>query len=735
MNLGEASLRSVNASRPALVHSASKQSVTASDDYYSLPSSNSSQDEKSAMQPYQTPPLHITPEPYRKTPDSIPAKPTVRAVTHTPPVQPDTAMLVGSSPASPAHKIKRKPISTQSISSSDRPSNNEPISPPTPGLDDTPYIQFAIEQLTRDEEVNQARHSRPPHGAPSRDSYSVERIIPDERLRLQQGLQSNYRRQRPPEPPRPSHDSSVIAIPATPTHDSLRFPTLDYLPKALRLPSLLALLVCCVSILAAITFSNIWSSRHDGLWRYDDVGTSRYFVFQYLPQLLAILILFCFYQTRYFEIEANGVWKWTAVEPVGWTLLALYTLLSLALAILIFKLRRDPSGLRWDPRSLADILSLFQRSNIMSDFYGSEARAGNTAIALPKKYTLRYWIAGKRSSEIFHGIQQLQAPIHGFRGNRESNEKSGHSNFDLESQHPLTASSLDSLQEDVHSPRIRYRWLPWFLKDSLVVAWIVIAVVLLLAFIIISFVNNATRKGFMPKLTTTKTSQGFSPADFLYSLVPCLIGMMIFLVWQPIDMYFRALQPFANLSSTRGSAADGSLLLDYTACLPVEVTIKAALAGDYKVAWISFISLLSATLPVLSGGVFTAQYFIPRHEVRVAANMSGFYALVVLVAICSLSFMIIWPRQKRRLPHDIRTLGQILSFVYESRLLHDAVFWQPRSKTDLVTRLLGTLTGDMGSSRYAFGVYRGRDGREHLGIDRLHRPESGEMFTATGSLK
>ncbi|KAL8692806.1 MAG: hypothetical protein Q9224_003885 [Gallowayella concinna] len=403
--------------------------------------------------------------------------------------------------------------------------------------------------------------------------------------------------------------------------------------------------------------------------------------------------------------------------------------------MLIFKLRRDPSGLRWDPRSLADILSLFQRSNVLSDFYGSEARDGSTFMGLPKKYTLRYWIAGKKSSEIFHGIQQLQAPLHGFRSNQEPNEKSGHSKFDLESQHPPTALTLDSLQEDVHSPRIRYRWLPWFLTDSFVVAWIVIAIVLMLAFVIISFVNNATRKGFMPKLTTSKTSQGFSPADFLYSLVPCLIGMIIFLVWQPIDMYFRALQPFANLSSPRGSAADGSLLLDYTACLPVEVSIKAALAGHYKVAWISFISLLSATLPILGGGVFTAQYFIPRQEVRVAADMSGFYALVVFVVICSLSFLMIWPRQKRRLPHDIRTLGQILSFVYESRLLHDAVFWQPRSKTDLVTRLVGTLTGDKGSSRYAFGVYRGRDGCEHLGIDRLHRPESGEMFIATGSLK
>ncbi|KAL8729738.1 MAG: hypothetical protein Q9166_004567 [cf. Caloplaca sp. 2 TL-2023] len=356
-------------------------------------------------------------------------------------------------------------------------------------------------------------------------------------------------------------------------------------------------------------------------------------------------------------------------------------------------------------------------------------------MVLPKKYTLRYWIAGKRSSEIFHGIEESQVALRGFRHNRGSNEKSTHSHIDLESQRPLKAATLDSLQKDVHSPRIRYRWLPWFLKDTFVVAWIVIAIVLMLAFVIVSFVNNATRQGFLPKLTTMKTSQGFSPADFLYSLVPCVIGMILFLLWQPIDMYFRALQPFANLSSTRGSAADESLLLDYTACLPIEVTIKAASAGHYKVAWISFISLLSATLPILSGGVFTAQYFIPSQEVRVAANMSGYYALVVFVVICSLSFLIIWPEQKRRLPHDIQKLGQILSFVYESRLLNDAAFWQPRSKIDLVTRLLGTLTGDKGSSRYAFGVYMGRDGREHLGIDRLHRPESGEMFIATGTMK
>ncbi|KAL8669463.1 MAG: hypothetical protein Q9168_005949 [Polycauliona sp. 1 TL-2023] len=706
MNLGEANLRTVNTSRPALVHSASKQSVTASDDFYSLSSASSSQ-EKSVIRRYQTPPLHIIPEPYRKTSDLDSTKPTVRAVTPTQlrlPTAPVTAQLP---PSNQLHTIKRKPLLTENALPSNNPYNKAPISPPTPSVDDT-AIQFAIEQLTRDEEVTHDPKNRPLKRASSRESYSVERIVPDERLRLQQGLQSGDRRQRPLHLTRQPSHSSVVAIPATPTQDAFRYPTLDYLPKVLRLPSLLALLICCLFMVIAIILSNVWSSQNHGLWRYND--------------------------TKYVTVGDDSVWRWTVVEPVGWTLLALYVLLIVALVLLILKLKRDASGLRWDPRSLADILSLFQRSNILSDFYGSEAR-DSMGMALPKKYTLRYWIAGNRSSDVFHGIEEPQTALEGFRQNRGSREKATHSPLDLESQRPLKASTLDSLQKDVHSPRIRYRWLPWFLKDTFVVAWIVIAIVLMLAFVIVSFVNKATRRGFEPKLTSMKTSQGFSPADFLYSFVPCVIGMILFLVWQPIDMYFRALQPFASLGHTRGSSAEDSLLLDYTACLPVQVTIKAALAGHYKVAWISFVSLVSATLPVLAGGVFTAQYFSPTQEVRVAADMSGYYALVVLVVIYSLSFLAIWPGQKRRLPHDIRTLGQILSFVYASQLLNDAVFWQPRSRTDLVTRLLGTLTGDKGSSRYAFGVYMGRDGKEHLGIDRLHRPESGEMFIATGTMK
>lgn len=121
------------------------------------------------------------------------------------PTAPVTAKLAASHPI---HTIQRKPLSTGSTPPSDSPSNKEPISPPTPGVDDTPYIQFAIDQLTRDEEVNHALESRPLQRPSSRESYSVERIVPDERLRLQQGLQSGDRRQRPLHPTRQPSDSS-----------------------------------------------------------------------------------------------------------------------------------------------------------------------------------------------------------------------------------------------------------------------------------------------------------------------------------------------------------------------------------------------------------------------------------------------------------------------------------------------------------------------------------------------
>ncbi len=82
------------------------------------------------------------------------------------------------------------------------------LSPPTPG-DDTPYIRFAIDQLTRDEELTGRRRGG---SGDSEASYPVERIVPDEGLGYyRQGGKSPPREGQPPgrsmEKPEPSGKS------------------------------------------------------------------------------------------------------------------------------------------------------------------------------------------------------------------------------------------------------------------------------------------------------------------------------------------------------------------------------------------------------------------------------------------------------------------------------------------------------------------------------------------------
>lgn len=821
MNLGDSNLRYVNTSRPQLVHTSSKQSVTASDDYYSLTSEGSINDDRTTNPRYETPPLHMRSS--RGLLQSEATIPTIRPVKHQDAGDGEPHIVSSNGD----YKITRKPVSSSSSGGTIIRRPVDEISPPTPGVDDTPYIQFAIDQLTRDEEF------AGPRQAANEVLYPVERIIPDEGLgyygsgQQRQPLGPSQRRaDSPPELLTKSHvhhttQSETIAarpnilLPAEATTETLtgsfRHPKLNFIPYSLRFISLGTLILCILFMIAGLLFCAIWPMSHNGLWPYDGTGTSRYFVFQYLPTLVASFIIIwlliiqcaihrislfaalstgrstpnsgalydttifptnylkpdlsffrhrepllglcsivfwlalftvplqsCLFQTRYYTPE--NVWRWTSVQPIAWTLFVLYLLLVGGLILLLSRFALRQTGLKWDPVSLADIFSLFHRANFLSDFKRSEVQSSVLRQPPAKSLRLGYWITSKRAPDAFYGIGEETAPVRRYsleqgRTMPVTDPSKLDPDLDLEGQRrPIRSSTFDTLQQDIHTPAVRYRWVPWFLRDGFVVAWIVIALVLTIAFIIVSFVNRAVQDGFLPLLPAPTTTQGFSPANFLYSFLPSFIAMLMYLFWQPIDMYFRALQPFAELASHRGTLAEHSLLLDYTACLPIEVTLKALLAGHYKVAWISFISLLSITLPTLAGGVFTAQFVVSTQDIRIAASMPGYYALVVFIIIYALSFVIIWPTRKRHLPHDISTVAQLISFVYQSPLLADAAFREPRSKIDLVTKLLGTPAGEKAAPRYAFGVYRGQDGKEHLGIDRLERPGSGEMLVTTGTL-
>ena len=69
--------------------------------------------------------------------------------------------------------------------------------------------------------------------------------------------------------------------------------------------------------------------------------------------------------------------------------------------------------------------------------------------------------------------------------------------------------------------------------------------------------------------------------------------------------------------------------------------------------------------------------------------------------------------------------------MYNSGILDDASFRVPKSKADLGTRLMAVKArGEV--NRYAFGVYRGRDGRESLGIERMGRRGGEEVLVLSG---
>ncbi|KAL4956867.1 hypothetical protein BDW69DRAFT_157737 [Aspergillus filifer] len=804
---GNVSLRTVSSSRPQLLRTESQQSAAASDDYYSLSSrTNTSRSasggSRTTVMRYATPNSH---------PVSRNSSPAVSRTLLSQPSMPRTEH-------SPTVQQQRRDTFVTQIDSNTQSSENrnahlglsingaggQPVRDsyagrePTPGMDDSPYIRFAINQLTN-------REDEPPRRSSESDCEStlLESLLWD-------GSLGHFVRAVTPAPQQPPERSQQVSVDpeafvaVEPPEGNLIYPSLDFVPVVLRPWTLAIATLCVLLMIAGIAFSNVWSENHEGIWGYDGRGGrggSRYFVVQFLPQMLGIIIsiitfviqaavyrimpfaimaserpykkvlqglptvpknfllpdishfihgealvafslftiwlsnfiavplLSCFFQAKWYVIDGEGGWRWAAVTTVGWTLVAVYALLALGLIALTVRFFCTWSGLMWDPVCVADLITLIQRSNVLPDFEYTETAADVGGLLSERTLRLGYWkLSQGRHPEIFYGIGENGAPVgnpslHVARNRRDHLSKVS---FDTEKQ--------SGVESDLYSEGVRYRWAPWFLRKTAVIALTVILCALWIAFVVVSFVYGGIEEGFPPRLSTRPSSSAFSASNFVYSFIPALIGNLLFLAWQHIDVYFRALQPYVTLSSPDGASAEESLLLAYPSLLPFQVTLAAILNKHYKVAWISFMSLVSCANPILAGGVFIALTY-SGNEIKIASLMPAFYAIVVSCAIYMVSFLAIWPGRRRYLPHDISTLADQMSFLYQSPLLSDKILREPRSKTDLVTRLVVAPPGGKSYPKYGFGIYIGRDGTEHLGIDRFSRPGRADMLITTGSMK
>lgn len=514
-------------------------------------------------------------------------------------------------------------------------------------------------------------------------------------------------------------------------------------------------------------------------------------MFIFWLQIFTVPLFASLYNVYFYGSPATGQWRWDTVQGIVWTLFALYLLLNLAILTLLIWLPHQRTGLKWDARSLADLIALLDRSNISPAYAQSEtfghAKFFRARLA-HRSDRLGYWTTSDRPGETFYGLGEEGAATRRYSVEHGRIREKGTAH-DIPVQErssfpPDTPTTALGGHNDDHAPvdlesgagfeRGRVRYLPWYLRPSLVLLWTIAAIALYIAFLVASFVNQAVLHGFAPLTRVAPTSAGFSATNFTYSFVPALIAQGLFLAWLSVDYAHRRLQPYVNMSASSasssraqghgrgrgrgrkanrdtdtttndmatptGAPATRSLLLDYPSLLPLNITLQALSNRDLKVAWFSLLSLLAATLPILAGGCFWAQFYTAEQQVRVAVQPAGYYALCVFLALWVFSLpLVLVGLRKRRLPHSCTTIAEQVSWLYASDLLGGKSYRGPvGSKTELSTRLMSATTerergilrgGSGGEGRFVFGKFIGSGGRAHLGVERAgrlqHEHESG----------
>ncbi|KAK4168657.1 protein piccolo [Cladorrhinum sp. PSN259] len=719
----------------------------------------------------------------------------------------------------------------------------------TPGVDNTPFIQYAIEALSRDRDTGySANHSSSGESAPQASRQQQPQ-------RAQQGQPQphpNYGPSQPPPMPIPPGGAPTTShLPPgnvqTPrpflghlkpnpgaSADSLAeslikgtkpqewrsvdrqelltrphglnmsgVPPLTYKPWALRPLSLISFMAVCMLMIAALSFCAVWSNQKEGLVGWATIYGGRYFIFRILPQLIgaAVLLYAQFIITTIFRtlpfvrlaserladrdgaifqelypsflwpklvgpwnvwvpilvtwlmnftipllsslftvILADETWTWATCEGVAWALVGLYVLLLISTTITWrYWAMLEQTGLIWDPRSLADIIAIVSETNTAADYKGTQQARGIEGI----KFALRrrggdklgYWAWKDGRPGFWHTLgastDETLIPFPdlttGHRMSRQD-EKKG---FSVD--RPTGYSPAPDHDPELASPvslRVRYRYLPWGLQTSQLLYFTITAFILLAALFVVSFLPS-TRifDGFRPGLMADPQPGAFSAANLLYSFVPAVVGMALFLSFQSLDLHLRILQPWAALSDPRGARAEHSILADYAACAPFEVTLRALKNKHWRVAVVSLASTLFIVIPILAGGVFMA-LTTARLEVRMFPNVAIYGCLLAMLVVYFLALLSFFPaRQAMRLPHGVIRLAEIIGFLVNDELRDELAFKRCMNRDEMLEKLgLGRGEPEL-EPKWVFGVAEPMSGNHgsmvtaggELGIRRLRR--------------
>lgn len=114
------------------------------------------------------------------------------------------------------------------------------------------------------------------------------------------------------------------------------------------------------------------------------------------------------------QVESSG-WFINVSASVGYSLISLYFLLSLATTCILIRTYSITTGLKWDPASFASQIALVNKSNIFEAFHGLEFADYMELKQILRKWNnkygvlrLGYWASRGNEKNIVHGIRFLK---------------------------------------------------------------------------------------------------------------------------------------------------------------------------------------------------------------------------------------------------------------------------------------------------------------------------------------
>lgn len=693
----------------------------------------------------------------------------------------------------------------------------------TPGVDDTPYIQYALSALTEDRRhKSQSQLHYSPQSASSYYNHlrrtktasealasrlpvsAPEPAFTQNDMPLRRSLSRQERTAPTSTPVLDSNDSPAVSLPTTtgpawnkdpssthwvPVTGDMRqsldphgrtYAPLTYKPSILRPFSMMILITQCLCMMAALIFCVQYSSPHKGLTPYPgSIYTAQYFVFRILPQLLGAVVLiyaqsilnasirvmpFVFLasedpQKRYLALFASmypksllypqlvgtwqiilfdiatwlalftvpllsasftcifkhGEWVWAPVPVVIWTLVALYSLLIIATVVTMVFWFGMWTGCAWDIRSIADLLPLLNRSNAIASFdpHNLSGMEENFQTDLRDRWfdRLGYWRSGDMiSGGIWYSIGAVGARENDAKLVADIRRESG----------PKVSMDSEATATPGNWRRVYARYLPWGLRTIPLAMYTIFCALLVVALLVVSFLpQTRIDNGFLPLLAAKPGNNAFSAANFLYTFLPSVIGMVFWMLFQSIDMAFRQLQPWAALGHLDGAPARKSILADYAACLPLQSFFKAARNGHWRVALFSLMAQAFLAIPVLGGGLFTALAGTDG-QVRMYPSIPVFGVLVAFLLLYVGCLAMAIPRRAQfELPRPVTSVAGIMSLCSARELTQDSAFRSVRSREDLEGRL-GLGRDPREETVWFYGVVAGRD--EHrVSVRRMQR--------------